>query len=122
MAVLLIVAVLVIPRAVAAGLDGLDPRVETDVWYLLVTGTVLPLVISLIQQRHWNTTVQSIVALVVCIAAASAISIHAGVTSGQGVAGAAIIVITVTKALYEAFWKPTGIAPAIENATTVGGS
>lgn len=99
----------------------MDPRILNDVWYLLLTGTVLPLLISLINQCHWSAGVKSIVALVVCCAAAAAVSIHAGVTSGQGIAGAAIIVVTVTKALYEAFWKPTGIAPTIENATSTGG-
>lgn len=99
----------------------MDSRIASDVWYLLLTGTVLPLLISLINQCHWSASAKSIVALVICAAAAIAVSLHAGVTSGQGIAGGVIIVVTVTKALYEAFWKPTGIAPTIETATTVGG-
>lgn len=85
--------------------------------WLLLTGTVLPPVISLINRSRWSSAVKSVVALLVCTVAAVAVAWKEGITGGKDIASAIIIVITVTKALYEAVWKPTGISPAIEEAT-----
>lgn len=96
----------------------MDPRITNDLYYLLLTGTVLPLVIALVNQRKWSSGAKAVIAAVVCLGGAVAVCLHAGAVDPKDIAGAAIIVITVAKALYEGFWKPTGIAPAIEGATS----
>lgn len=97
----------------------MDPRIVDSAGYLLLTGTVLPLVISLIVRSRWSARTKSVVAAGVCFAGAAAVCWQAGVVEPTDILGAFVVVLTVTKALYDGFWRPTGIAPAIERATDV---
>ena len=94
----------------------MDPRIVDSAGYLLLTGTVLPLVISLIVRSRWSARTKSVWAAGVCFVGAAAVCWQAGALEAMDVFGAFVVVLTVTKALYEAVWKPTGIAPAIEEA------
>lgn len=87
-----------------------------DQWTAIV-GIFLPLLIATVNRTMWSSTAKSYGALAVCLAA-SAIEV---VVKGQfDVAhwGANLLTMfTLSITTYYGFWKPTGIAPALEQKT-----
>lgn len=103
----------------------MDPRVVNDAWYVLLTGPLLPLLQSIINQPHWSATAQAIVGAILAGIAGVAVAWHSGVLGANAgtlfsVANA-VILFNLSSGFYKHFWKPTGVAPAIENATSTGG-
>lgn len=100
----------------------MDPRIYTDAWYILVTGPLLPLVQSLINQPRWNAGVQAVVGAVLAGIAGIAVAWHSGVLGANAgtlfTVANAVILFNLSSGFYKHFWKPTGIAPAIEGATS----
>jgi hypothetical protein len=100
-------------------------NLTTDAWYVLVTGPLLPLIISIINQPKWSDGLRAIVAGIVAAIAGAAVAWHAGLFAG-GFAGVftaanAVVLFRLASSFYKHFWKPTGVSPAIEHATSVGG-
>ena len=89
-------------------------------WSLIV-GFLLPLAIAFIQQAHWPKGLRAIVAFIVCLAAA----VGTVYLQGPGVftwsrwVSSALLTFVTAIATYKRFWKPTGIASAIEASTPI---
>lgn len=100
-------------------LDDLHTLQNLEMWALLV-GFVLPLVISALEQSTWSNGIRSAVAFVVCVIAGGITAWIAGDFDTNDIVTAALIVLTTALATYKGLWKPTGIAPKIEAATSPG--
>ena len=87
--------------------------------WLLAVAIFSPPVISTIQQTRFSARLQSIIAFAFYIAVAAVTVWLNGVFSTATLFVAVVVVFLVGSASYKAFWKPTGIAPAIEQATTI---
>ena len=90
----------------------------TTLW-VLAAGIFSPPVISVIQQSKWSARRQSIVALLFYVVVAAVSVWLNGVFSPSNLFVAVVIVFLVGSASYRAGWKPTGVAPAIEQKTNV---
>jgi hypothetical protein len=88
--------------------------------WLLAVAIFSPPVISTIQQARFSPRLQSIIAFVFYIAVAFVTVWLNGVFSTATLFVAIIVVFLVGSASYRNFWKPTGIAPAIEAKTPIG--
>lgn len=88
--------------------------------WLLAVGIFSPPVISVIQQTRFNQRLQSIIAFAFYIAVAAVTVWLNGVFSAASLFVAILVVFLVGSAAYKNFWKPTGIAPAIEASTPIG--
>ena len=99
---------------------------SAEQWALLV-GFLMPLLLSVIQQPGWSKPVRAIVMFIVCIVG-GLITVWVATPGGlsgsstHGIIGVCLTVALAAVAFYEKFWKPTGVAPAIEAATSPGGS
>lgn len=90
--------------------------------YLLASalvGALIPAGIALIVQRDWSSEVKGAAAAVVCLAAAVLLGFTQGVLDPADVLRSFLIVFTLAQVLYQTFWRPSGIAPAIEARTSV---
>lgn len=89
---------------------------------LAIGGVVLPFIIAVINQTTWSPKVRGAVAFILCLAAAAGLAaLHGTLTLGHW-RDTAIVVTGAALVMYHALWKPSGLAPALEDATTIGGS
>lgn len=101
----------------AATLSTLSALGPVALW-LMAVGFFSPLVIAVIQQSRWSQRRQSVVAFVFYLAVAFVTTWLNGIFSAVGVVTAVLVVFVVAANAYKALWKPTGIAPAIQAATS----
>ncbi len=90
-------------------------------WTLLV-GALTPLVIAIPNQTHWSKTAKGIVTLLICILVGGGTAYFNHAFTGRGIVSCVLIVAVMAVFTYHQFWKTTGIAPALERATTPGPS
>lgn len=90
---------------------------QLEMWNLIV-GFLLPPAVAVVQQRHWPAGVQAVVTfLVACLAAAGTAYFDGRLTAAGWATGALTVLVTAV-ATYHGLWKPTGVAPAIQDATS----
>jgi hypothetical protein len=87
--------------------------------WLLAIGFFSPLVIAVIQQTRWSARQQSVVAFVFYVVVAAVTAWLQGIFTAFGLVTAFLVVFVTAATAYRNLWKPTGIAPAIENATPI---
>lgn len=85
-------------------------------WSALVAQFLPPLIAAIVRQR-WPPEVKAFVALLCCLIAALGVAYFQGNLDAENYATSALIVFTLATVMYRQFWKPSGIAPAIEAAT-----
>lgn len=90
--------------------------------YALLVGFFLPPALSIVIQTGWSDKLKAAVAFVACVIAGAGTAYFQGDLTGKRWVSAALIVLTVGLATYRNFWKPTGVSPTIEKATTIGDS
>lgn len=79
---------------------------------------IMPIIVSIITQAHWPKEVKEVVVLLSCIA----ISILGGVVLNIDFGNLVVVIPTMlfsARLAYQQYWKPTGLAPWIEDATTI---
>jgi len=91
---------------------------DTQMW-LLVVGTLVPLVVAAVEQAHWSTPVRAVVGMVIAAAAGVITTWIVGdVDDTRSLVIGALLTLVTSIATYLGFWRPTGIAPRIEAATS----
>ncbi|HEY6008455.1 MAG TPA: hypothetical protein VIU40_09055 [Geobacteraceae bacterium] len=90
---------------------------DQEMWALIV-GALAPLVIAIIQQPKWAETKRVAVTVGFCIAAGAGTSYFAGNFSGRSLISDILMVLVAALATYRGVWRPSGIAPRIEVATS----
>lgn len=89
-----------------------------EMWALVV-GFFLPNVVALVVQSGWSQRLQAVAAFVVCGVAAAGTAYFQGDLTGRRFVEAGLVILVTTIATYKGFWKPTGVAPAIETKTNL---
>ena len=100
-------------------MDLSEPNNSLQLWEI-VTAFVLPLIIAFIQQPTWSPRLRSLV----MFATSAVVVIGQLLFSGEldnwsDPAVSVLTVVVMTIAFYKGVWKPTGVAPSIEAATSV---
>ena len=83
-----------------------------------LVGFVLPNVIALLNQARWVARVKALVAFAACAVAAVLTTYVAGSLVPGDLLFSALIVFGAAQVSYQQLWHPTGVAPAIEQATS----
>lgn len=85
-----------------------------------MAAVVLPPLVALINQRRWPAQVKGLVALLVCLAYAlvAALMRSDDALSFADWRDTALTVAGSAFAAYQLWWRPSGLAPAIESATS----
>jgi len=86
--------------------------------WALIVGFLLPPLLAIIQQPSWPAPVRSVVAFVACAAAGAGTAYFQGDLTGERFVEAGLVVLVTSIATYKGFWKPTTVAPKVENATS----
>lgn len=87
-----------------------------DLWAAAV-GAFLPLLIAALIRGRWSSEAKQLSAFGLCVLAAAGTAWFTGEFNAGGVARAVLVVAVAAHSLYAQWWKPTGIAPAIERLT-----
>lgn len=90
--------------------------------YTLVIGAVLPAAIAVVLQSHWDTRVKTAVSLLLEFIAAAGKQYFLTAHDPNPLLVQSLALAAVTIAFHEGFYKPSGVADAIEKATTIGGA
>lgn len=90
---------------------------DLQMWSLIV-GTLAPLVIAVIQQPRWPVAFRSVVAVTLCVLLGLGTTYFNGGLDGRPAVSSILVVIVAALATYQSFWRPTGIVPAVEAATS----
>lgn len=86
---------------------------------LLIGGAVMPLVIAVLNQRRWAAQVKALVALAACLLVALLLAFLRGPLVLTDWRDTALVVAGTAFASYQLYWRPSGIAPAVEEATSL---
>jgi hypothetical protein len=92
---------------------------DTASFDLAIGGAVMPFLIAIINQATWNPKLKGVVAFALCLGAAALLAALHGTLTLTNWRDTAILVTSAAMVMYHALWKPSGLAPAIETATTV---
>jgi hypothetical protein len=85
---------------------------------LILSGSLIaPLLTSVINRPQWSRGVRQMVAIVVSLAVAVVAILGTDGFTGNWYLDLILVITTATFA-YESVWKPSGVAPTIEQATT----
>ncbi len=90
---------------------------NATLWALAV-GFFSPPVISIIQQSRWSARAQSLVAFGFYLVVAAVTAYVAGLFTTGDILRLALLVFLAAGTSYKTLWKPTGVSPAIEAATS----
>lgn len=89
---------------------------ELDMWAALV-GFAMPGVVAVVAQSKWQPWQRGLTALGSCVAAAALTAYLNGALNGLTPLRTALVVAFTAMGTYKTWWKPSGIAPAIERVT-----
>lgn len=86
--------------------------------WALAVGFFSPPIISAIQQARWSPRIRSLVAFAFYLFVAAVTAWIAGLFNAADVVRLALLIFLAAATSYKALWKPTGVSPAIERATS----
>ena len=81
---------------------------------LVLVGALMPPLIAIITRQSWTSGLKQLVSLVVCLLAATLSAFVAGQLNVSNIASSAAVIVLVTEALYQKFYKPLTITDRIE--------
>jgi hypothetical protein len=83
-----------------------------------IVGTLLPIVIALVNQEHWPPTVKGAVTATLAVIAGLITAWGAGSFNGGSPLVSVVVVLFTASGTFQSFWKPTRFADLIETTTT----
>lgn len=87
--------------------------------FAVIIAFFIPPVLALVQQPTWPDWLRSALMFVVAVAVGTGTLYFAGTLAfDTGLATNILLVLVTAIGVYHGFYKPTGIAPAIEHATS----
>jgi hypothetical protein len=96
--------------------------VDVNVIDVLIGAVLMPPVIAVVNQAHWARAVKALIAVAACLIAAVITLWLRGPIDFHDWRNTAVVVVGSALAGYRLWWQPSGIAPAIEAATTANGA
>ncbi len=86
-----------------------------------LVGTGLPLVIAVLNGKHWSGRVKALVALLVCALAATVAQVIRGELHWADWRAAVLVIAAASMSSYHLLWRPSTITTGIESATSGDG-
>jgi hypothetical protein len=97
------------------------PLSNPELWAAALA-VVLPPIIAIINQPRWSSAVKGILMLVVATLDGLGTAYFNDSFHGRTIVSCILIAVIIIGATYHTLWKPSGIAPGIERATSTGGA
>lgn len=93
-----------------------------EMWNFLV-GFFLPLALSVIIQSSFSQAVQAILSFAAAtVASVGTVALTHGLHFDEHLVTSVLLIFVTSVATYKNFWKPTGVAPALEAKTNLSGA
>jgi hypothetical protein len=92
----------------------MDFQTTTDV----IIGMVMPGLIALINQAHWDAKVKGLVALVSCLIVSTLVALFRGGLDWADWRNTVVVLTGSALVTYHVWWKPSTVAPTLEVATS----
>jgi hypothetical protein len=92
------------------------PDTKVGRWSYLI-GTFLPLAIAAVNRQYWSSQAKGVMAFALSAVAAAGTSVFAGEFNAEDIVTSLLIVLVSATVTYTVFWKPSGIASAVEEKT-----
>ncbi len=101
-------------------LDEGGTNMDTDITLTsIVIGSLLPNIIAIVVQPVWRKETRGLAAFGICAVAGVLIALLQGdIGRGGDVATSVVAVLITSQVLYQTLWRPSGIVPAIERASS----
>lgn len=93
-------------------------NLDTPALWALAVGFFSPPVISIIQQSRWSARTKSLVAFGFYLVVAAVTAYVLGLFNTTDFFRLALLIFLAGGASYQTLWKPTGVSPAIQSATS----
>ena len=93
---------------------------DSELW-AAVLGYLLPLAIAIVNQPRWSGAVKGLFMLLVATADGLGAAYFNGEFSGKNIVTCLLTAAVAIGVAYHTVWKPSGIAPGIEHATSTTG-
>jgi peptidoglycan/LPS O-acetylase OafA/YrhL len=91
-----------------------------QMWSLII-GALAPIVIAWVQQPKWAEWLRAVVTVVFCLIVGSVnVWLNGDFAKASDWVAAVGLIFMAAITAYKGFWKPTGIAPKMEAATSPG--
>lgn len=90
---------------------------DAQMWALLV-GFAAPLLVAVVQRPGWSEGLRALVTAGFSVVAGTGTVWLTGSMDGRSVISSILLVLVTSIAAYKGLWKPTGVAPKIETATS----
>jgi hypothetical protein len=84
-----------------------------------IVAFIIPLVLSVLNQSKWSPRVKAGLFFAVSLVAAAGTAYFEGDLDGKPWLDSALVIVPAGAAFYHGFWKPTTIAPKIEQKTNL---
>jgi len=95
------------------------PLSNPELWAAALA-VVLPPLIAIIQQPRWSGAVKGLFMLLVAAADGLGTAYFNDAFHGRTIVSCIMLAVIVIGTTYHILWKPSGIAPGIERATSTG--
>ncbi|MGW4042938.1 hypothetical protein [Streptomyces sp. NPDC004721] len=96
------------------------PLTNAELWAAAL-GYVLPPVIAIVAQPRWTGAVKGLLMLTVAVVVGLGTAYFNGDFSGKPIVTCMLAAAIAIGIAYHTVWKPSGIAPGIERATSTAG-
>lgn len=94
------------------------PELGTNLYmWSFVVATVMPIITSLVISSTWSPQLKGVVSVIVSILLGAGTAYFAGQFDGVDATRAVLIIFFGGTFAHRQFWKPSGLGPAIEQAT-----
>ncbi|MFD7664282.1 hypothetical protein [Streptomyces sp. NPDC059788] len=90
---------------------------NAQMWALIV-GFASPMLISVINQPQWSPAARTLVQVVVSVLVGLGSALFAGDFAGKDVVTSILVAAVAAISAYKGVFKPSGIAPKVEKATS----
>lgn len=90
---------------------------DLEMWSLVV-GFFLPMVIAVVQQPRFPQPVRALITFLACMVASGVTIWLQGEVEFERWVESGLLILVSTIATYKGLWKPVGLAPEIERATS----
>lgn len=97
------------------------PLSDAELWAAALA-VVLPPAIAIVNQPRWSGAVKAIFALLVATGDGLGTAYFNDSFHGRTIVGCILLAVIIIGATYHTLWRPSGIAPGIERATSTGGT
>jgi len=90
---------------------------DAQMWALIV-GFIAPVLVSVVQQPRWSARTRVTVVVLSSILLGAGTAAVTGEMTGRTLVSSILVVLVTAIATYQSIWKASGIAAAIESATS----